>query len=111
MSNNEQWSGDERRSEERIRLAVEIDWDALAGPRKGTISDLSKTGCFILASGFYSEGEAVSVRLPLTDGSTFEFMGQIVNHVPDLGFALRFIDLTDTQKDFLFNFAEMNEST
>lgn len=110
MANNENWDGDERRSEERVRLAVEVEWDLNDGTRSGTLSDLTSKGCFILASGFFDEGTTVRVGIPMSDGYLVDIVGVIVNQVPDIGFALRFVDLTETQKEFLKTFAEAHES-
>ena len=110
MPNNEKWSGDERRSEERVRLSVDVEWDANDESRPGTISDLTAKGCFILASGYFEEGTAVRVNFPASDGNTVAIFGVIVNQFPDIGFALRFMDLTDPQQEFLKSFAEAHES-
>ena len=110
MPNSEKWSGDERRSEERIRLAVDVEWDSNDGTRSGTLSDLTAKGCFILASGFFDEGTTVRVGFPTSDGYLVDIVGVIVNQVPDIGFALRFVDLTETQEEFLRTFADANES-
>lgn len=110
MSNNENWAGDERRSEERVKLSVDVEWDLNDGTRSGTISDLTSKGCFILASGFFDEGATVRVGIPTSDGYLVDIVGVIVNQVPDIGFALRFVDLTETQQEFLKTFAEAHES-
>jgi hypothetical protein len=57
MMNNEKWPEPERRVEDRIRLTVDIEWDSNDGRHPGTLSDLNSTGCFILASGFFTDGE------------------------------------------------------
>ena len=109
MSNNENWAGDERRSESRVRLSVDVEWDLNDGAHSGTLSDLTSKGCFILASGFFDEGATVRVALPASDGNVVDVVGVIVNQVPDIGFALRFVDLTSTQQEFLKIFAETHE--
>jgi hypothetical protein len=110
MANNEKWEGDERRSESRIRLSVDVQWDSNDGTRAGTLSDLTSNGCFILASGFFDEGATVRVSFPTSDGGTVDIVGVIANQFPDIGFALRFVDLTETQKEFLKTFAEAHET-
>ena len=110
MSNSDKWTGDERRSDERIRLAVDVEWDTNDGTRPGTLSDLSAKGCFILASGFFYEGETVRVRIPTSDGNNVEIVGAIVNQASDIGFGVRFMQLTETQAEFLKTFAEAHET-
>jgi len=111
MPNNEKWPEIERRVEDRIRLTVDIEWDSNDGCHPGTLSDLSSTGCFILASGFFTEGATVRVHLPITESEIFVAVGEIVNQYPDLGFALRFMNLTDEQRQSLNDFARQHEST
>jgi len=111
MENNEKWPEIERRVEDRIRLTVDIEWDSNDGCHPGTLSDLSSTGCFILASGFFTEGATVRVHLPITESEIFVAVGEIVNQYPDLGFALRFMNLTDEQRQSLNDFARQHEST
>ena len=110
MTNNKNWEGDERRSESRVRLAVDVEWDLNDGTHSGTLSDLTSKGCFILASGFFDEGATVRVGFPTSDGGTVDIVGVIANQFPDIGFALRFVDLTDAQQEFLKTFAEAHES-
>ena len=111
MANNEKWPEIERRVEDRIRLTVDIEWDSNDGRHPGTLSDLNSTGCFILASGFFTEGATVRVHLPITESDIFVAVGEIVNQYPDLGFALRFMNLTDEQRQSLNDFARQHEST
>lgn len=111
MANNEKLPDEERRVENRIRLTVDVEWDSNDGRHPGTLSDLSSRGCFVLAAGFFTEGEAVRVHLPITEGEDFEVVGEIVNQYPDLGFALRFMNLTDDQRQSLNDFAKRREKT
>ena len=111
MANNEKLPEEERRVENRIRLTVDIEWDSNDGRHPGTLSDLSSRGCFILASGFFTEGETVTVHFPAIDNVEFEIVGEIVNQYPDLGFALRFVNLNEAQRQYLKDFAGQHEIT
>ncbi|MDQ3131474.1 MAG: PilZ domain-containing protein [Acidobacteriota bacterium] len=99
-------SGRNRRKVERISVTIDVEWEGLAGRSSGTISDISVIGCFILSSGELSDGESVKIFLPLTDGMKVQFWGEVVNHVFEIGFAVRFIELSDAQKDFLEKFID-----
>jgi hypothetical protein len=94
-------SGSDRRAIERFKVNIEIEWEGLAGRKKGFISDLSVTGCFVLCTGEVQDGEKVKIFFPLTDGSKIQLWGEVMNHLYEIGFAIRFIDLTEAQKDFL----------
>lgn len=107
MSNKvDRRSGGDRRIAERFQVNIEIEWEGLVGRKNGTISDLSPTGCFVLCSGEVEDSENVKIFFPLTDGRKIQFWGEVVNHVFEIGFAMRFIELSEAQKDFLEKFVD-----
>ncbi|MDQ3798278.1 MAG: PilZ domain-containing protein [Acidobacteriota bacterium] len=99
-------SGRERRAVQRYPANIDIEWEGLVGRKPGTISDMSVVGCFILCSGEVEDGENVKIFFPLTDGRKIQLWGEVSNHVYEIGFAIRFIELTEAQKDFLEVFVE-----
>jgi len=99
-------SGRSRRKIERVSVNIDVEWEGLVGRKSGTISDISIVGCFILSSGEVTDGESVRIYLPLSDGMKVEFWGEAVNHVYEIGFAVRFIELSEAQKDFLEKFVD-----
>ena len=106
MSIIDRRSGRERRNVERFSINIDIVWEGLKGRKPGTISDLSNTGCFVMCSGEVEDGETVKIFLPLADGMKVQFWGEVVNHLYEIGFGLRFIELSEAQKDFLEKFIE-----
>ena len=94
-------SGEERRAVERLTVNIEIEWEVANGKKQGAISDISIQGCFVLCSGEVKNGENVKIFLPLADGMKVQFWGEVVNHAYEIGFAVRFIELSNAQKDFL----------
>jgi hypothetical protein len=100
---------DERRSEKRVRVAADIEWATAGEMQHGRLGDLSSNGCFVLTSGDFSDGEVVRLYFPTTDGSRLEILAEVRNYVEDIGFAARFVDLTDSQREFVRNFAELHE--
>jgi len=99
-------SGNERRTTERLVVNIEIEWEGANGRKPGTISDISIQGCFVLCAGDVEDGENVKVFLPLADGMKVQFWGKVANHIYEIGFAVRFIELSDAQKDFLEKFID-----
>ena len=100
--------GDERRSSKRYAVNIEVEWETHSGRRAGTVSDLSSEGCFILTDVDLTEGELVKVFIPLTDGMKVEFLGQVANFVYEIGFAMHFLSLTDSQREFLTSFVDLH---
>lgn len=106
MTIRDRRSGSDRRGIDRFKTNIEVEWEGLLGKRSGTISDISVIGCFVLCSGDVEDGEKVKIFFPLTDGRLTELWGEVVNHVYEIGFAMRFIDLTEAQADFLEVFVD-----
>ncbi len=98
--------GRDRRNTERFKVGIEIEWEGLVGRKKGTINDLSNKGCFILCSGEVDDDERVKIFFPLTNGKAIQLWGEVVNHVLEIGFAMRFVNLSEAQQEFLENFVE-----
>ena len=94
-------SGQERREDGRYTVNIDVEWEGAIGRKTGTISDLSVGGCFVMCSGEVDDGERVKIFLPLADSMKVEFWGEVVNHVLEIGFAVRFIEMTDARKEFL----------
>jgi hypothetical protein len=106
MTISERRAGSNRRAVERFNVNIEIEWEGLVGKKAGTISDISTTGCFVLCSGEVEDGENVKIFFPLTNGRTIQFWGEVVNHFIEIGFAIKFIELSEAQQEFLEVFVD-----
>ncbi len=98
---NDRRTSEERRLGRRFAVNIEIEWEGLVGRQQGTIGDISSQGCFVLCSGEVENGETVKIFIPIGDGMKVQFWGEVVNHVFEIGFGLRFIELNKAQKEFL----------
>ena len=101
MSTIDRRIGSERRTNPRYSVNVNVEWEANVGRKKGTINDISREGCFVLCSGEVEDGERVLVFFPLSDGMKVQFTSEVVNHTYEIGFGVRFTELSAAQKDFL----------
>jgi len=106
MAITDRRAGEDRRGVERLNVSIEVEWEGLIGRKPGTISDISPVGCFVLCSGEVEDGENVKIFFPLTDGRKIQFWGEVSNHVFEIGFAVKFIELSDAQKEFLEVFVD-----
>jgi hypothetical protein len=93
--------GGDRRSNERYGLKLDVACEGSSGRFDGTLSDISSTGCFILSSGEVEDGDQVRIDIPLLAGGIMSLWGDVQNHVPEIGFGVRFVGLTDAQKTYL----------
>ena len=80
----------ERREAERLRIDLDVRWEALRTQGRGTICDLSSTGCFVLTSAEVRPGELIRLEINFQQEVT-SLWGQVVYGVPEMGFALRFV--------------------
>lgn len=104
MAMTDRRSGVERRAITRNKVSFTIEWENLSGRHTGTLSDVSEYGCFVIGSGEISEGDRLKLFLPVGDGMKVQLLGEVKNHVFEIGFALRFVELSDAQKRVLREF-------
>jgi PilZ domain len=102
----ERRKGQDRRNADRLKTNIEIAWEGIVGRKVGAINDLSRHGCFVLCSGEVEDNEHVKLFFPLTDGRTISILGEVVNHVIEIGFAVRFVKLSAGQEEFLEVFVD-----
>ncbi len=94
-------TGSDRRTESRYSVHINVEWEASGGRKQGTVNDISREGCFVLCSGEVEDGERVLIFFPLSDGMKVQFTSEVVNHTFEIGFGVRFTDLSAAQKGFL----------
>jgi hypothetical protein len=101
MSTQDRRSGTERRASNRFPIEVDVQWQGSGERMPGSVSDVSLDGCFVLSSGDVTDGETVKLFVPLADGMKVEFSGRVANHVLEIGFGLKFDQLSAAQRDVL----------
>lgn len=101
MSTNDRRSGQERRGTNRYPVEVDVQWQGSSGRQPGSISDVSLDGCFVLSSGDVNDGDSVKIFVPLADGMKVEFTGRVANHVFEIGFGIKFDQLSSAQREVL----------
>jgi hypothetical protein len=109
METKDRRSGSERRASNRYPVAIEIEWQGAHGRQPGTVSDVSLDGCFVLSSGDIEDGDPVKVFVPLADGMKVQFDGKVANHVYEIGFGVRFGQLSAAQRDLLTQMVKRSE--
>jgi hypothetical protein len=97
-------AGKERRNTDRFRVTMDVVWEGAVGVRRGSLSDVSLKGCFVLSTAEVQDGETVKIYLPMTDGGKVTLNAQVKNHTPDVGFAVRFFELSKEQRDMLLSY-------
>ena len=106
MTKQDRRQGGERRARNRFGLELAVTWEGSLGRAPGTMSDVSPTGCFILTSGDVEDGDQVRIDIALNTGGTLSLWGEVANHVHEIGIGVRFVALTDAQRDYLERFTD-----
>lgn len=91
----------DRRDEVRYRVTLDVYWQGTNGRSKGTISDMNRSGCYILSGDPVREGEIVHVFVPGDGEKKAQLTGIVANHQEEIGFAVKFDKLSNEQGDLL----------
>ena len=104
----------DRRANLRHPAQIEIQWEGAAGKQPGTISDLGRGGCFVLCSGAVENGEKVKLYFSVESNKNNLLKGEGVDHFNEIGFAVRFVELSETDELFLnhllYHLTQVNRS-
>ncbi len=103
-------SGSERRATRRSLVSIDVEWENHSGRHTGLLSDISEFGCYVLSSGELAKGDKVKLLVPIGDGIKAELAGEVKNHVLEIGFALRFVNLSEAQKRVLRELIEQHKT-
>ncbi len=80
----------DRRAAPRVRVKLPARWEGAAARENATVTDLSRTGCFVLTGGKVEVKELVWLEIELTDQQKVNFWAEVVTEASDIGFALKF---------------------
>ena len=91
----------ERRRAERVRVNLDVVFADQSRQHKGTISDISTSGCFILAATEAATAEPITVTIQLPSKKTVRLTGEVVYNTPEIGFAVHFKGLPASGLSFI----------
>lgn len=80
----------DRRSAPRARVKLSARWEGVLSRENATVTDLSRSGCFVLSGGKVEVKELVWIEIQLTDRQKVNFWAEVVNESSEIGFALKF---------------------
>jgi len=104
---------EERRQTERVKVALDARWEGVLAQCSGTVVDLSITGCFILTPDQVQPKELIRIEIALPSSGQLYLWGEVVYQVSEMGFALRFTGMEDTEQamlELLMNYLRETES-
>lgn len=81
-------------------------WEGVLSREKATVTDLSRSGCFVLTGGKVDVRELVWLEISLTDTQTVNFWAEVVDAASEIGFALKFNSGSPDDEAILARFLE-----
>jgi hypothetical protein len=96
----------DRRSAPRVRVNLPARWEGAVSREKATVTDLSRSGCFVLTGGKVEVKELVSLEISLTETQVVNFWAEVVDTAPEIGFALKFNSSSPEDRTILASFLE-----
>lgn len=96
----------DRRAAPRVRVKLPARWEGVLSRESATVTDLSRTGCFVLTGGKVEVRELVWLEIQLTDSQTVNFWAEVVDEASEIGFALKFNSSTQEDEDALAKYLE-----
>ena len=96
----------DRRAAPRARVKLPARWEGVLSRETGTVTDLSRSGCFVLTGGKVEVKELVWLEIQLTDQQKVNCWAEVVNESPEIGFALKFNSSSPEDEAMLAEFLE-----
>ena len=96
----------ERRSAPRARVNLPARWEGVLSRENATVTDLSRSGCFVLSGGKVEKKELVWLEIQLPDRDPVHVWAEVVDEATDIGFALRFNSASSEDEELLAQFLD-----
>jgi PilZ domain len=92
---------EDTRRDERYPLPLEVHWESLSGKHEARIGDISMGGCYIESLAQVNIGEQIQFEIQLPTGGRMPLRGEVVYHHANLGFGVRFDNLSVMERNVL----------
>lgn len=96
----------DRRSAPRARVKLQARWEGVLSRETATVTDLSRSGCFVLTGGKVDVKELVWLEIHLSNQQTVNFWAEVVDAASEIGFALKFNSSTPEDEEALAKYLE-----
>jgi len=90
----------ERRTAPRLRTNLNVRWETLHTGGRGSICDLSVSGCFVLTGGEVTPPELVRMNI-VSASEMVTLWGNVVYTIKEMGFAVRFVFGAEADKKLI----------
>ncbi|HEV7858685.1 MAG TPA: PilZ domain-containing protein [Pyrinomonadaceae bacterium] len=89
---------DVARKHKRVPALLNVIWEGVAGKHEARTSDITVAGCFIDTLGHVRVGETIKFKLCLPAGNAIELQGEVVHKYPNVGFGVRFTNISEPDR-------------
>ena len=96
----------DRRSAPRVRVNLPARWEGVLSRESAIVTDLSRSGCFVLTGGKVEMKELVWLEINLTDTQTVNCWAEVVDAASEIGFAVKFNSSSPDDEAKLAKFLE-----
>jgi PilZ domain len=96
----------DRRTSPRIIVNLPTVWEGATMLQEGNLTSLSKTGCFVLTAGRVEPKELVRLEINISEDEPLCLWGEVVDEAGEIGFALRFNPLDNSEHERLGRFVD-----
>jgi hypothetical protein len=91
----------EKREDARVSLKLELRWEGRAGSNLASTADIGRGGCFITSTQLVPVGDRLMFEVKTPTGRWMRLFGEVIYHLPDAGFGVRFKLLTAVDRETL----------
>ena len=89
-----------------MRVKLPARWEGVLSRENATVTDLSRSGCFVLTGGQVEIKELVWLEIQLTEQQTVNFWAEVVDQASEIGFALKFNSSSPEDEEALAKYLE-----
>ena len=101
----------DRRGAPRVRVNLSARWEGALSSENATITDISRTGCFVLSGGRVQVRELIWLQIELPSRRLLHFWAEVVDEASEIGFAVKFNSSAQEDQESLANYiAEVFDS-
>lgn len=94
----------ERRRAPRAKVNLQARWEGVLTQQEANVTNLSKTGCFVLSGGKVEPKELIRLEIILPNDEPIYPWAEVVEEADEIGFAVRFTSLDDDELNRLEQF-------
>ena len=96
----------ERRKSPRVRVNLPVRWEGALHQESATITDLSRSGCFVLTGGTVEVKELIWLEIQLPSGDPVRYWAEVVDAAYEIGFAVKFNSCSDDDAERLGSYVD-----